>query len=103
MVGVVAPATRHNEELEASSPRAFNGDRSPLAPEKRRRHISANRKLRTRGGSSEPESDRPPFWDEPTGSWQYVFHDPETMKGAIVDLVWKLDPSSSSTSTQSAE
>lgn len=26
-----------------------------------------------------------PFWDETTGSWQYVFHDPDSLKGAIVD------------------
>ncbi len=32
------------------------------------------------------------FWDKPTGSWQYVFHDPETMKGAIVDPVLGYDP-----------
>jgi hypothetical protein len=31
------------------------------------------------------------FWDAPTGSWQYVFHDPATMKGAIVDPVWNFD------------
>lgn len=43
------------------------------------------------------------FWDEPTGSWQYVFHDPATMKGAIVDPVWNFDPQSGATSTRSAE
>lgn len=43
------------------------------------------------------------FWDSPTGSWQYVFHDPGTMKGAIVDPVWNFDPLSGSTSTKSAE
>ncbi|MGV1795322.1 MBL fold metallo-hydrolase [Rhizobium sp. A37_96] len=32
-----------------------------------------------------------PFWDKATGSWQYVFHDPETMKGAIVDPVLGYD------------
>ena len=32
------------------------------------------------------------FWDEPTGSWQYVFHDPRTLKGAIVDPVLDFDP-----------
>ena len=25
------------------------------------------------------------FFDRPTGSLQYVFHDPDTRKGAIVD------------------
>jgi glyoxylase-like metal-dependent hydrolase (beta-lactamase superfamily II) len=43
------------------------------------------------------------FWDEPTGSWQYLFHDPGTMRGAIVDPVWNYDPLSGSTSTRSAE
>lgn len=43
------------------------------------------------------------FWDEPTGSWQYVFHDPETMKGAIVDPVLDFDPFSGATSTANAE
>jgi glyoxylase-like metal-dependent hydrolase (beta-lactamase superfamily II) len=43
------------------------------------------------------------FWDEPTGSWQYVFHDPATMKGAIVDPVLNFDPLSGSTMTHSAE
>ena len=43
------------------------------------------------------------FWDEPTGSWQYVFHDPGTMKGAIVDPVLNYDPLSASTSTASAD
>jgi len=43
------------------------------------------------------------FWDEPTGSWQYVFHDPDTMKGAIIDPVLNYDPLSASTSTGSAD
>ncbi|MEO0569872.1 MAG: MBL fold metallo-hydrolase [Pseudomonadota bacterium] len=43
------------------------------------------------------------FWDQPTGSWQYVFHDPQTMKGAIVDPVWNFDFNSAETSTRSAE
>lgn len=43
------------------------------------------------------------FWDEPTGSWQYVFHDPETMKGAIVDPVWNFDPLSGATGTEDAQ
>ena len=43
------------------------------------------------------------FWDEPTGSWQYVFHDPQTMKGAIVDPVFNFDPMSASTTTDSAD
>lgn len=44
-----------------------------------------------------------PFWDQPTGSWQYVFHEPATMQGAIVDPVWNFDPRSGSTATRSAE
>lgn len=44
-----------------------------------------------------------PFWDQPTGSWQYVFHDPETMKGAILDPVMEYDPLSGATGTKNAE
>ena len=44
-----------------------------------------------------------PFWDKPTGSWQYVFHDPETMKGAIVDPVLDYDPLAAATATKNAE
>jgi glyoxylase-like metal-dependent hydrolase (beta-lactamase superfamily II) len=43
------------------------------------------------------------FWDQPTGSWQYVFHDPATMKGAIVDPVLNFDPLAGATMTDSAE
>ena len=43
------------------------------------------------------------FWDEATGSWQYVFHDPDTMQGAIVDPVLDFDPLSGRTSTANAE
>lgn len=43
------------------------------------------------------------FWDEATGSWQYVFHDPDTLQGAIVDPVLDFDPLSGSTSTANAE
>ena len=31
-----------------------------------------------------------PFYDAPTGSWQYVFHDPETRQGAIIDPVLRV-------------
>lgn len=44
-----------------------------------------------------------PFRDEETGSWQYVFHDPSTMKGAIVDPVWNFDAKAGATYTDSAE
>ncbi len=43
------------------------------------------------------------FFDRPTGSLEYVFHDPETMKGAIVDPVWNFDPASGQVWTDSAE
>jgi glyoxylase-like metal-dependent hydrolase (beta-lactamase superfamily II) len=43
------------------------------------------------------------FWDAQTGSWQYVFHDPDTMKGAIVDPVWNFDPLSGATATRDAQ
>jgi len=43
------------------------------------------------------------FWDEPTGSWQYVFHDPDTMKGAIIDPVLDFDPLAGATSTATAQ
>lgn len=43
------------------------------------------------------------FWDEATGSWQYVFHDPATMQGAIVDPVWNFDPRAGATSTHDAD
>ncbi|MEO9530836.1 MBL fold metallo-hydrolase [Roseibium sp.] len=43
------------------------------------------------------------FWDEITGSWQYVFHDPETMQGAVVDPVLDYDPLSGATGTANAE
>lgn len=43
------------------------------------------------------------FWDEPTGSWQYVFHDPATRQGAVVDPVWNFDPLAAATTTESAD
>ncbi|GGG71747.1 MBL fold metallo-hydrolase [Salipiger pallidus] len=43
------------------------------------------------------------FWDETTGSWQYVFHDPATMRGAVVDPVWDYDPQAAATSTKNAD
>ncbi|WP_047308284.1 MBL fold metallo-hydrolase [Rhodopseudomonas palustris] len=44
-----------------------------------------------------------PFWDEATGSWQYVFHDPNTMQGAVVDPVWNYDPKAGATFTRSVD
>lgn len=43
------------------------------------------------------------FFDRPTGSLQYVFHDPATMRGAIVDPVWDFCLRSASTSTEQAD
>ncbi|MBV0892206.1 MBL fold metallo-hydrolase [Paracoccus sp. Z118] len=43
------------------------------------------------------------FFDRATGSLQYVFHDPATMKGAIVDPVWNFCPKAAATSTRSAD
>ena len=43
------------------------------------------------------------FWDQPTGSWQYVFHDPVTRKGAIVDPVLDFDILSGATGTGNAQ
>lgn len=43
------------------------------------------------------------FFDRPTGSLQYVFHDPATMQGAIVDPVWNFYPEAGATTTESAE
>ena len=44
-----------------------------------------------------------PFWDKPTGSWQYVFHDPDTMKGAVVDPVLDYDAQAGATYTENAQ
>ncbi|MAM60207.1 MBL fold metallo-hydrolase [Maritimibacter sp. UBA3975] len=43
------------------------------------------------------------FWDETTGSWQYVVHDPATRKGAIIDPVLDFDQQSGSVVTRNAE
>jgi glyoxylase-like metal-dependent hydrolase (beta-lactamase superfamily II) len=43
------------------------------------------------------------FWDETTGSWQYVVHDPETRKGVVIDPVLDFDQQSGSVMTQNAE
>ncbi len=43
------------------------------------------------------------FFDRPSGSLQYVFHDPATMKGAIVDPVWNFDRASGQVWTASAD
>ncbi|WP_157115273.1 MBL fold metallo-hydrolase [Paracoccus contaminans] len=43
------------------------------------------------------------FFDRPTGSLQYVFHDPATMRGAIVDPVWDFCPRAARTGTANAD
>lgn len=43
------------------------------------------------------------FFDRPTGSVQYVFHDPETMRGAIVDPVWNFYPAAGAVTTECAD
>lgn len=43
------------------------------------------------------------FFDRPTGSLQYVFHDPATMRAAIVDPVWNYYPEAGAVSTHSAD
>ncbi|PWG18178.1 MBL fold metallo-hydrolase [Salibaculum griseiflavum] len=43
------------------------------------------------------------FFDRPTGSLQYVFHDPKTRRAAIVDPVWNYFPEAGAVSTQSAD
>ncbi|WP_112873953.1 MBL fold metallo-hydrolase [Paracoccus endophyticus] len=43
------------------------------------------------------------FFDRPTGSLQYVFHDPATMRGAIVDPVWNFCPKAGRTWTADAD
>ena len=43
------------------------------------------------------------FFDRPTGSLQYVFHDPRTLKGAIVDPVWNFYPEAGAVTTESAD
>ncbi|TCP40318.1 MBL fold metallo-hydrolase [Rhodovulum marinum] len=44
-----------------------------------------------------------PFWDGPTGSWQYVVHDPATRHGAIIDPVLDFDPIHARVSTKNAD
>ncbi len=43
------------------------------------------------------------FFDRPTGSLQYVFHDPATKRGAIIDPVWNYFPEAGAVTTQSAD
>ncbi len=43
------------------------------------------------------------FFDRPTGSLQYVFHDPETLRGAIIDPVWNFYPEAGAVTRESAD
>ncbi len=43
------------------------------------------------------------FFDRPTGSLQYVFHDPETREGAVIDPVWNYYPEAGAVTTESAD
>lgn len=43
------------------------------------------------------------FYDEDTGSIQYIVADPETRKAALIDIVRGFDPRSAATDTRSAE
>ena len=43
------------------------------------------------------------FFDRPTGSLQYVFHDPATLRGAIIDPVWNYYPEAGAVTTESAD
>lgn len=43
------------------------------------------------------------FYEEPTGSIQYVMSDPETKKAALIDVVLGFDPASGATNTDAAE
>jgi glyoxylase-like metal-dependent hydrolase (beta-lactamase superfamily II) len=43
------------------------------------------------------------FFDRPTGSLQYVFHDPVSKRAAIVDPVWNYYPEAGAVTTESAD
>ncbi|HKK31521.1 MAG TPA: MBL fold metallo-hydrolase [Alphaproteobacteria bacterium] len=43
------------------------------------------------------------FYEEPTGSIQYVVVDQATRKAALIDVVWGFDPGSAATNTSAAE
>ncbi|OYR23317.1 MBL fold metallo-hydrolase [Brucella thiophenivorans] len=43
------------------------------------------------------------FWDKTTGSWQYVFYDASTMKGAIIDPVLGYDALAGAVDTTRAD
>ena len=43
------------------------------------------------------------FYDEKTGSWQYVVRDRETKSAAIIDPVWDYDEKAGATSTKNAD
>lgn len=43
------------------------------------------------------------FWDEPTGSWQYILIDRATDRAAIIDPVLDFDPMAGATGTRNAD
>lgn len=43
------------------------------------------------------------FYDEPTGSIQYLVSDPQTQRGAVIDAVMGFDPAHAVTDTKAAE
>lgn len=58
---------------------------------------------RTSPSSGPGSPDVTGFYDADTGSIQYLVCDPETRKGALIDIVLTFDPRSASTHTDSAE
>jgi glyoxylase-like metal-dependent hydrolase (beta-lactamase superfamily II) len=50
-----------------------------------------------------PQPDVRAFFDRPTGSLQYVVHDPATRRGAIIDPVWNYAPEAGALTRDSAD
>lgn len=64
------------------------------------KEIALHRKSPSRGAGS---ADVTGFYDEATGSIQYLVSDPETRKGALIDVVMGFDPAHASTDSTGAE
>lgn len=62
--------------------------------------MGISRTSRSKGGGS---PDVTGFYDDDTGSIQYLVCDPQTRKGALIDTVLTFEPESASTDTQSVE
>lgn len=58
---------------------------------------------RTSASTGPGSADVVGFYDEDSGSIQYVVSDPETKKAALIDVVMTFDPESASTDSTSAE